>query len=44
VKQITSGNLLYSTGSSVWCCDDLDGWGEERVGGRLKGNGIYVYI
>ena len=29
VKETTSGNLLYNTGSSAWCsvlCDDLDRW------------------
>ena len=30
VKQITSGNLLYNTGSSAQCCDDPEGWGGER--------------
>ena len=26
VKQIASGNIMYSTGSSAQCCDDLEGW------------------
>ena len=30
VKQITSGNLLYNTGSSAQCCDDPEGLGGER--------------
>ena len=36
VKQIASGNQLYSTGSSTVLCDDLDGSG----GGRFKQEGI----
>ena len=36
VKSVTSGNLLYSTGSSAQCsCDVLEGWdGEGGMGGR----------
>ena len=40
VKQIASGKLLYSTGSSV-LCGDLEGW-EEEVGGRSMREGMYV--
>ena len=25
-------------------CDDLEGWGGGRMGGRVKREGIYVYI
>ena len=25
-------------------CDDLEGWDRETVGGRLKRDGIYVYL
>ena len=36
---------MYSTGSSAWCPDDLEGWDDGGVvGGRLKREGIYVYI
>ena len=52
VKQIATGKLLYSTGSSVmldagcWMlCDDPEvGDGEGGVGGRLKREGLYVHI
>ena len=27
MKQTASGKLLYSTGSSAWCCDDEWDWG-----------------
>ena len=30
VKQMASGKLLYSTGSSAWLCDDLARWDGER--------------
>ena len=33
VKQIASGSLLYSAGSSAQLCDDLEGWDE---GGERK--------
>ena len=36
VKQIASGNIMYSTGSSAQYCDDLEGWD------RGRGRG-YVY-
>ena len=41
VKQIASGKLLYSPGSSA-LCDDLEGWGG-GVGERYKREGTYVY-
>ena len=43
IKQIASGKWLYSTGSSVQCSVGTwrDGMG---VGGRLKREGIYVYV
>ena len=34
VKQTASGDLLSSTGSSAWCCDDLEGWGGGLSTGR----------
>ena len=42
VKQIASGNLLYSAGSSVWCfvMTRCVGWGFRR----FKKEGIYIYI
>ena len=40
VKQTASGDLLSSTGSSAWCCDDLEGWG----GGAFNREGIYEYL
>ena len=45
VKQIASGKLLYSTGSSAWCSEmtkmgGMDG-GKE---GRFKRDRIYVYL
>ena len=45
VKQIASGNVLYSTGSSAWCSvvTSMGGMGV-GVGGRSKREGIYVYI
>ena len=45
VKQIASGNLLYSTGSSSWCSvvTYMGGMGV-GVEGRSKREGIYVYI
>ena len=42
VKQITSENLLYTTGSSG-LCDDLEGRIEGAVGERPKKEG-YMYI
>ena len=36
VKQIASGNLLYTAGSSSVLCDDLDGGGrEDQKGGDI---------
>ena len=45
VKQIASGNLLYSTGNSAQCSvtTQIRGMGP-GVGGRSKREGIYVYI
>ena len=46
VKQIASRKLLYSTESSAQ--DSMRTWrggvGGEWVGGRLKKEGIYVYL
>ena len=45
VKQIASGKLPGSTGSSAQCCDDdLEGW-DGGVGweGAPRGEGISVY-
>lgn len=39
VKQIADEKLLYSTGSSLVLCDDLEGWGG---GSRGKGY-MYTY-
>ena len=44
VKQIASGNLLYSTGSSAQCFVTTQRDEIGRVGGRLNREGIYVYI
>ena len=43
VNQIASGEQLYSTGNSGQCFSQPGevGWG---VGGRLKKEGIYVYL
>ena len=43
VNQIASGKQLYSTGNSGQCFPQPGGvgWG---VGGRLKKEGIYVYL
>ena len=43
VKQIASGNFLYSTELSSVLGDDLDVW-DGWVSGRPKRVGIYVYI
>ena len=43
VKQIASGNFLYSTELSSVLCDDQDVW-DGWVSGRPKRVGIYVYI
>ena len=42
VKQIDSGNLLYSAESSLALCGDLDGWDGGVLG--VPERGIYVYI
>ena len=42
VKQIASGKLLYSAGTSV-VCDDLHGWAEGS-GGRLTREQKYAYL
>lgn len=36
VRLAASGKQLCNTGSSAWCCDDLEG----MRGGRLKGDGM----
>ena len=43
--QIASGKLLYSSGSSAQCplMTEKGGMGE-GLGGRLRREGIYVYI
>ena len=42
--KIASGKLLFSTGSSAWCCDDLEGSdGGNGVERRTKRVGIYVF-
>ena len=42
--EIASGKLLHSTGSSAWCCDDLEGWdGGNGVERRSKRARIYVF-
>ena len=45
VKQIASGKLLYGHRElSLVLCDDLEGWDWGEVRGRLKREGIYVYL
>ena len=39
VKQTVNGNLLYSIGSSAWCCDDLNG---RDAGWRGRGGEVGV--
>ena len=40
VKHIASGNLLCDSGSSnLMLCDNLEGWGRRKVGGRFKNEG-----
>ena len=46
VKQMASGNLLYST-ESFACkvlCDDRERWAGGVEGGRSRREGMYVYI
>ena len=46
VKQMASGNLLYST-ESFACkvlCDDRERWAGGVEGGRSRREGTYVYI
>jgi len=46
VKQMASGNLLYST-ESFACevlCDDRERWAGGVEGGRSRREGAYVYI
>ena len=35
---------LTQVNLSSMLCDDLEGWDGGVVGGRLKGEGIYVYL
>ena len=44
VKHIASGKLWYYTGASAWCSVMSKKGGMVQVGGRLKMEGIYVYI
>ena len=38
-----NGKLLCNTGSPVQCClNDLEGWDEGAVGGRVKRKGMYM--
>ena len=39
-----SCGLLYSIGSSAWCCDDVEGWDGSGMGERFKREGTYVYL
>ena len=41
VNQVADGNLLYTTGKSAWCCDDLDGGIGVWVGRRSKREEFY---
>ena len=45
IKEISSGKLLYNTGSSLGSvlCDDLEGWMQQERG-RLKREGMYLYL
>ena len=43
VRQIASGNLLLSAGSSAWCSSMTHRGGMEG-GGRLKWEWIYIYL
>ena len=43
IKQIASGKLLYSTGSSTLCSVMTLWGGMAGMGGRSKRKGIYVY-
>ena len=36
------GSSYIALGAQL--CDDLEGWDRETVGGRLKRDGIYVYL
>ena len=42
-KQMASGNLLYSTGSSVWCPVVTQMSGMGKMGGSPKTERIYLY-
>ena len=45
VKWTASGNLLYEAGSSdPVLCDNLEGGMGWEVGGRVKREGMYVYL
>ena len=44
VKQIASGKQPHSTGRSAQCFVMTYRGGMGKVGGRLKREGIYVYI
>ena len=44
VKQIASGKLLYDTGSSARCFDDLDGGRKVGMGGKEAQEGGDICI
>ena len=44
VKETTSGELLYGTGSSAWCSGVLSAWVGCGVGGRLRREGKCICI
>ena len=44
VKETASRRLLYHTGGSARCSDDLEEWGGGDAGGRLQREGIHVPI
>ena len=42
-KQIASRKLLYNRELSLVLCDDLEGWDEGEMGGRLNTEGIHTH-